>query len=417
MRDVSVIEINLADLDHNMRVLRSIVGPQCAICPIVKADAYGLGAARVAKRLHYDGADIVAVYTPDQAAELFRNAIGCRVLVMMPMREIARVDELYRGLISDKLHLSLHDMDHVTDLLGITERYGVTIAVHLEVDTGMTRGGCSVDDAPVLLKRIAANRRLQLAGIYTHFAGAESDEEFTRQQMTKFDALIAANQNLIPKDCRVHIASTFATLRHQRFHKTMVRVGLAWAGYGLEWMHGGEIISQAQQLRPIVSWKSRIVQIKRIDVGTPVGYGSTWTAKRPSVIGLIPVGYADGYPIGLGSRDLQPKGSSIGLVPEGRTKPIGFVSVVGAVNMDQITVDLTDISTVSNEVGVGTPVELISPDENAPNHLPKLARLAGTIPHELLCRLNPRLKRVYTAPQEGQEMVVAASRVGVMQRT
>jgi alanine racemase len=215
--------------------------------------------------------------------------------------------------------------------------------------------------------------------------------------MARFDGFIKNHEAIIPQDCRIHIASTFATLRHARFHKTMVRVGLAWAGYGLEWMQGGEIISAAQNLRPIVKWKSRIVQIKRTAENTPIGYGSRWTSRRPSVIGLIPVGYADGYPMGLGSTDRDAKSACVGIVPEGRTKPIGFAPVVGAVNMDQITVDLTDVATGSNELSVGTAVELISPDLAAPNHLPKLAKLARTIPHELLCRLNPRLKRVFTS--------------------
>lgn len=399
MRDVSVIEVNLSQLDHNMRVLRAIVGPECGLCPIVKADAYGLGAPRVAKRLAHNGADLLAVYTADQAAELFRSAVGCRVLVLMPIHEIARVDELYRGLISDRLQLTVHDMDHVSDLIAMTERYGVTIAVHLEIDTGMSRGGCSVSDAPAILKRIASSRRLQLAGIFTHFASAECDEEFTAEQLQRFDAALAPHANLIPKNCRIHVASSFATLRHKRFHKSMVRFGLAWAGYGLEWMQGGEIIEQAQQLRPIVTWKSHIVQIKRIEAGTPIGYGSRWTAKRTSVIGLVPVGYADGYPIGLGSRDDQPNGASVAVMTDSGDSALGYATIVGAINMDQITIDLTDVISrgrdIAQDVGVGTAVELISPNASAPNHLPKLAKMAGTIPHELMCRLNPRLKRVY----------------------
>ena len=403
MRDVSVLEINLSNLDHNMRVLRSIVGAHVGLCPIVKADAYGLGAPRIAKRLAYDGADLLAVYTADQAAELFRAAIGCRVLVLMPIREIARVDELYRGLISDRLQLTVHDLDHVSDLLAITERYGVTIAVHLEVDTGMSRGGCSLDDAPGILKRIAANRRLRLVGIFSHFASADSDPQFTDEQMVNFDALLATHASLIPAECRIHIASSFAMIRHKRYHKTMVRAGLAWAGYGLEWLKGGEIISQAQQLRPILTWKSRIVQTKRVAAGTPVGYGSTWRATRNSIIGLIPVGYADGYPIGFGTRDGQPSGAAVAVVSDAEV--LGYAPVIGAVNMDQITVDLTGISPVE----VGTAVELISPDCSAPNHLPALARLAGTIPHEMLCRLNSRLKREYVAPVGSHEESMKAA--------
>jgi alanine racemase len=209
------------------------------------------------------------------------------------------------------------------------------------------------------------------------------------------------------------VASSFATLRSKRFHKRMVRIGLAWAGYGSEWMEGDEVVEAADQLRPIVSWKSRLVQIKSISKGTPVGYGSRWTAKRNSVIGLIPVGYADGYPMGLGSRDSKHKTASVAVFAEGDSSPIGYAPVIGAVNMDQITIDLTDLSAkfakIGSRLAVGGLVELISPDRAAPNHLSNLSRMAGTIPHEMLCRLNPRLKRVYTAPVAGEVEHVAAA--------
>jgi alanine racemase len=219
--------------------------------------------------------------------------------------------------------------------------------------------------------------------------------------MAMFDRLLAENADIIGPDCRVHAASTFAALRHTRYHKTMIRVGLGWAGYGLEWLGGGEVIAAAQQLRPIVTWKSSFAQIKSIKSGTPVGYGSGWIARRSSVVGLIPVGYADGYPIGLGARDEHHGGAMVSVVLDQslHTAPL-HVPVIGAINMDQITVDLTDAVAEAEArgrcIGVGTTVELISPDAAAPNHLIKLARLARTIPHEMLCHLNPRLKRVYT---------------------
>jgi alanine racemase len=406
LRDMSVIEINLSDLDHNVRVLRRIIGPECGLCPIVKADAYGLGAVRIGKRLSYEGANMLAVYTPDQAGELLKAAVGSRILVLMPVREIARVDELYRGLIADKVHLTVHDNDHVSDLIAITERFGLTIHVHLEVDTGMSRGGCDIDEAANVLERIAGCRRLKLAGVFTHFSSAEANVDLTNRQLAAFDKLLKAQAEHIPADCRVHAANSFATLRHPRFHKSMVRIGLSWAGYGVEWMQGGEVVAEAENLRPIVTWRSRLVQVKKIQQGTTVGYGSRWTARRPTTLGLVPVGYADGYPMGLGSRDENPKGACVAVLDRGRDGVeqgglLGYAPVVGSVNMDQISIDLTDVVTRSGagmNVGIGSIVELISPDVKAPNHLPALAELAGTIPHEMLTRLNPRIKRVYFAP-------------------
>lgn len=423
LRDVSVLEINLTNLDHNMKVLRRVVGKDCWLCPIVKADAYGLGAARVGKRLAYAGADMLAVYTPEQAGELLKTAVGCPILVLMPVRDIARVDEIYRGLIADKVHLTVHDLPHVADLVAITDKYGLTMNVHLEIDTGMSRGGCSVADAPKVLERIAACRRMRLAGVFTHFANAEGNVQFTNQQMQTFERLLREQARHIPATCRVHAANTFATIRGKPYHKSMVRIGLGWAGCGVECMSDGEVIAEASELRPILAWKSRIVQIKAIEPGTPVGYGSKWTAKRRTILGLVPVGYADGYPTTLGSRDELPmsKGAAVAVFDRAAANAseehgglLGYAPVVGAINMDQLSIDMTDvlarrsgganagasgaISPEAMAAMTGGIVEVISPDVNAPNHLTTLAKMAGTIPHELLTRLSQRIPRLYVAP-------------------
>jgi alanine racemase len=407
MRHASTLTIDLGAVDHNMTVLRGIVGSACGICPIVKADAYGLGAQRLAKRLALAGASMLAVYTPAQAAELVRVAVGLPVLVMMPVYDIQRVDELYRALVCGRLHLSVHDDEHLTALVRIAERFGVTMNLHLEVDTGMSRGGCDAGSAGLILERIAGNRLLRLSGLMTHFSAAERDAAFTRRQLETFNALIAAAGPLIPRDCIIHAANTFATLRDSRCHQSMIRIGLAWAGYGSEWMDEGEFLERGLELRPSVSWVSRIVQVKAIAAGTPVGYGSTWRAAWPSRIGLVPVGYADGYPIGLGRGQGGGPMAQVAIVAgrpgahESRGGRRLFAPVVGAINMDQITVDLTDLPASEpagpGSIGVGTTVELISPDREAPNHLTRLAAAAGTIPHELLCHLNPRIPRVYAS--------------------
>ncbi len=404
MRDASVIEVDLSAVAHNMGVLRRIVGSACALCPIVKADGYGLGAVRIARCLldpsSGGGADMLAVYTPDQAAELVLAAIGGPVLVLMPVREIGRADDLYRSLICGRLHLSVHDGAHLDDLVRLTERYAVAIPVHLEVDTGMSRGGCDLAEAPDLLNRIDVNPRLQLAGIYTHFADSHGDEELTDRQDAEFERLIKQQASLIPRDCIVHAANTCATIRDRKYHKSMVRVGQAWAGYGPECISSGRIIAESEHLQPSVTWSSSIVQLKTIEEGTTVGYGSTWTAKRQSLIGLIPTGYADGYPHALSGSDGRAASAKVGVIldtPGGCTRE--YAPVVGAVNMDQITIDLTDVvgGTAGGDarLGVGTPIELITPDRDAPNHLVALAAMARTNPYEILCRLNPRIRRVY----------------------
>lgn len=400
MTQTSGIRINLSAVEHNVRVLRRVVGPDCAICPIVKADAYGLGAAPIARHLEAAGVDMLAVYTPGQAAELARAAVGGPILVLMPVRDLDRADEAYRLLIQDRLHLTVHDRDHLDDLIRIAERYATVVPLHLEIDTGMSRGGCAPAAAEAIIGRVAEHRWLRLAGLSTHFAKAGTDARFTNQQLAAFDAVIERCGPLLPSDCAIHAANTFATLRNRRYHKLMIRVGQAWAGYGHESMTAGQFRRDAGSLRPILTWKSRIVGIKTIPRGATVGYGATWTARRRSRIGLVPVGYADGYPTGAAATDDQPKPPCVGVrVQDGRT---AYARVVGQVNMDQITIDLTEIAppdTAPAPVGPGTEVELIGCDPGAPNHLVTVARAAGAIPHELLCGLNPRIRRVYHAKE------------------
>jgi alanine racemase len=415
MRETSQLQIDLSAIDQNVRLIRRIVGRDCAICPIVKADAYGMGTTRIAKQLVDSGADMLAVYTPEQARELARHGLSKPVLVLMPVREVTRVDDLYRWLICGQLHLAVHDAAHLRDLIALAERFGATIPVQLEVDTGMTRGGCSAGEVQLILGAIAQSRWVHLAGLFTHFANAHGDAASCDRQLTALDDILSRHASLIPRDCLIHAANTYATLRHERFHRSMVRIGLAWAGYGMESIIGGEIIADGQSLQPILTWTSSIVQVKSVEAGTRVGYGSRWTARRRTLVGLVPVGYADGYPIGLGAVDERLKGASVAIVETSANGTRGtrrFAPVIGQVNMDQITVDLTDLAGDDRTIEVGASVELITPDAAAPNHLPRLASMAGTIPTEMMCRLNPRIQRSYvsTGVQESKRAASAASR-------
>jgi len=404
MHDPSVIEIDLAAIRHNMGVLRRLVGPDCLLCPVVKADAYGLGAVEVSRCLVAAGADALAVYTGPQADELVGSGVRARVLVLMPLLEIDPSSPLAAALAEGRVHLSGHGPDHLRALHRIARRVGVVVPVHLEIDTGMTRGGCALADAPEALRLIADDDHLRLAGIYTHFASAESDPEQTQRQHDRLDDILSAQRALIPPDCVVHAANTGATLQRRAWHRAMVRVGQAWAGYGPELIRSGEVLPGAEALRPSVTWSSRLIHVRSVQEGTRVGYGSTWTAPRPSLIGLVPAGYADGYPHALGR--VAAEGARVDIavmpvmpdmpdMPDMAARPPAYAPLVGSVSMDQITIDLTDLVADGMPVEIGTRVELISADRAAPNHVARLAERAGTNPYELLCRMNPRIRRAY----------------------
>ncbi|MEM7229721.1 MAG: alanine racemase [Planctomycetota bacterium] len=395
MDDTSVVEIDLSAIDHNMGVLRQLVGPSTGICPVLKSNAYGLGAARIARRVTMDGSSMIAVYSPHEANELIAAGISGTFLILMPVQSVGRTDPLYRALITGRVHLSVQDAAHVEALATLADHHAVAIDLHLEIDTGISRCGCPEPDAPAVLQRIDQHPRLRLAGIYTHFSCATGNPERTHAQMSRFESILDECDAWIPDNCLIHTANTAATLRDRRFHRSMIRVGAAWAGYGSD----GLIDRDGQRLvdlRPCVTWSSSLVQVKSIPAGAGVGYGQTWTAPQSTVLGVIPVGYADGYPTAVARRDDQPDRPACVGVQLSNTR-IEYAPVIGAVSMDMMTIDLTGIVARhgSSAVRTGTTVRLIEPDVTAPSHLPTLASSAGLLPYQLLCGLDANLKRIY----------------------
>ncbi len=444
----SRLEIDLRAVDHNLRVIRSIVGgpaaaaggagvarPKVGVCAVLKQDAYGLGAVRLAKRVTAGqgpggGVDLLAVFAPDEARELAEVNINAPILVLAPMRELDRTDALYRAAAAGRLHVAVHDEDQLTQLGAIAGRLGCTLAAHVFLDTGMGRGGALPSEAAKLVARLAgggtAGGRVALAGVMTHFCSPDESGEATREQARVFHEWINEIKPLLPAgfvaagglgaNLAIHAANTWGTLRSEKFHGTMVRVGQSLYGFGLEGVRDPENLQfreQAEMLEPAVRWTAPVAHVKEVPVGFPVGYGSTWRAPargpgrtQPTRLALIPVGYADGYP-----RALSNTGSGGGVVAlTGRRWERGsggsggddvdirkvYCPVVGRVSMDQITVDVTDAP--EDWCAVGMEVEIMGRDRHAPNYPPRLAAAAGSITHEFLCRISGRIERMYRYP-------------------
>ncbi|MBL8747021.1 MAG: alanine racemase, partial [Phycisphaerae bacterium] len=350
MPSTSWIEVDLPAISGNVRVVRRVLAARTAgsasggravpsaapaICAVLKADGYGLGAARVAKRLQSAGVEMLAVYSPEQARSLVDAAITAPILMLMPLHDLDRADVLYRSAARAQLHLTIHDTATLDAAVTITERLGLRLSVQLEVDTGMSRGGASLHEAGALLRRIIGHPRLVLTGVFNHFASADTDAAETRAQSESFSKWIAEHRRSIPSDAVLHEANTFGTFRSSDYHRTMVRVGLALLGFAGEDFGDTadvEFESEASRLTPAVRWMSQIVHVKEIAPGTPVGYGATWRASRPTRVGLVPVGYADGYPLALSNN------AHVGVMLSRGIK--AFVPLIGRVSMDQVTVDL-----------------------------------------------------------------------------
>ena len=180
------------------------------------------------------GVDMLAVFSPAQAEQLVALSLGCPILVLMRKGELTRQDPLYRQAVTGQLHLTIHDLEQIAELEHAGRMLGCRLLVHLYLDTGMSRSGLNSEQLVAVLKDLPNLRHIQLVGIYTHFASAESDKAFTDEQAARLDRILAANRDKLPKDLLVHVANTAATLRSPRYHRGMVRVGLGLYGYRVE---------------------------------------------------------------------------------------------------------------------------------------------------------------------------------------
>lgn len=399
MTHSSWLEIDLSRLDANVAAIRQILNqngdPAPKLCAVIKADAYGLGAGPIAKRLDALGVEMVAVYSEDQAASLVAQNLKTPILVLKPLRHLPSAGPLAETVAHGKLHLTIHDPTQLVLLHNAAAALKCQLPVHLYIDTGMSRSGLNLAEAAQLLELIPTLGHVRLAGVYTHLATADQDAGLADAQLARFDRLLQQHAQTIGPEVLIHLANTFATLRSPRYHRSMVRVGLGLLGYGDDLIQGPPRLSDAPSLRPVLRWVSSINHVQWYPKGACVGYGGTHRLAYDTILGVVPVGYADGYPLGLSNR-----GAVRVLAPGGAV----FAPIVGQVSMDQMVVDLlpTDPATAarhrwpdSHSALVGCPVELLSNDPDSPCALTRLAQLASTSCYEMLCRLSPRLPRCY----------------------
>lgn len=386
MDALSRLDIDLTAISRNLGEIRRVVGDGCRICPVIKSDAYGLGLQRVVPVLEQAGADMFAVFAPREAVEFLATGSQVPVLVLMPVRDLALVDPMFPGLRTGQVHLVVHDAAHLDVLERYAQELDILLRLHLKLNTGMHRGGCDPGEGSRLLERIMDSPRLHLAGICTHFSSSSTCRETTDRQLDRFESFLATNADLIDTDCILHCASTASLMFGERYARSMVRVGLGWVGACPSATGSASIPG----LSPSLRWTSDIVQTRAVPAGEPVGYDGTWRPDRDSVIGIVPVGYADGYPVRPPSIESGTPPQVVGLLRNDRV--IGYAPVVGVVSMDQMTVDLTGVL-AADSIGTVGRVELLSNVPGAPNGLRELAAASGMKPHAVIARLHPRIRR------------------------
>lgn len=363
-------EIDLSNLEHNYRALRAMLPQGCQFLGVVKADAYGHGAVQVARRLETLGAEYLAVACLDEALELRQARITTPILILG-----YTPTEWAEALLDNGITQTVYDVEMARALSDAAAAAGKTLKIHVKADTGMSRLGwlCGGEDQSAAVEAIAqvcALPGLEAEGIYTHFANADGDEDYTMLQFTRFLDLLEALEGRGITFAIRHCAASAAALKFPCTHMDMVRPGVALYGHypdpSCEGLDG-------PGLRPVMTLKTRVASVKTVPAGTPVSYGCTHVLDRETKLAALTIGYADGLPRLCSDRlEVLVKG--------------GRAPIVGRICMDMCMADVTGL-----DVAPGDEVEVFG------EHLPieDVAALAGTIQYELLCAVSPRVHRAY----------------------
>jgi alanine racemase len=369
-------EVSLSALAENFHAVQKHVGKDVTICAVVKADGYGHGAVECALALESEGARWLGVTDAAEGLALRRAGTKARILLMTG---IWKGEE--DAIVAENLTPTIWEHWHIETLERAARKRTSILPVHLKLDTGMNRLGASREALPRLCEMLSACKHLMVEGVSTHFASAEVlDAEDAALQLKCFEEELAVLQSYGLRPPLVHMGNSAAMSARPDTWKTMVRPGIALYGYSLAFTRGGKPAEFAPlPLRPVLSWKTRVLTVKDVAAGQTVGYMGTFVTKARSRIAVLPVGYADGYPRLLSNRARVIVGGE-------------YAPVVGRVSMDLTIVDVSHI----NGVAVGDEVILIGQGGDKRVDAVELARLCESVPYEILCGLSQRVPRVYS---------------------
>ena len=372
----TAIEVDLAALADNARAVAALTGTR--VCAVVKADAYGHGAPEVARALEAAGAvDGFAVSLVEEGVQL--RAVGVRAPILFLGPAQARGGDEMAARELTPVVSSPGDLDELSQ---VVRRRGRPLAVHVKVDTGMARLGLAPDEVPGVLAR-AADAGVRVVGLMTHLANADLEEPgdldaTTWRQLEVFAAVEAQARAAGAPLTMCHTANSSGAMLFPRARRDLVRIGIAMYGNGT-WSTETAL---AQPRRPGLRFVTHVAQLRQVAPGTRVGYGGVGVVTRPSLVAVLPVGYADGLP-----RKVTGHGS---VLVAGRRAPL-----LGAVSMDIAIADVTDLPGVA----LGDEVVLLGPGSGRYGHdrihASELATWAGVTEYEVTCGISKRVPRVY----------------------
>lgn len=336
------VEVSLAALRHNLAEVRALVGDSVKVMAVVKADAYGHGLVEAAKVFAEAGADYLGVTRLDEGLELRGAGIVAPVLVFSPL-----LPDQMKAALSADLEQTVCDLDLAERLSAAAEKAGKKARVHVKVDTGMGRLGVTMDDCPDFIYRLLNLPAVEIAGIYTHFANAGAKSlSHAKEQNARFSALMDLLKSKDMPAGLCHAANSAAALNLPDSHHDMIRPGTILYG-----QYPTRYVERKLDLQETWCLKTKVVALRRLPRGAEVGYGSEFTAARPTLAAVLPVGYSDGFmltPESVAQRAYSPLRLAAGRVLGSTKGPAVTIRgheapVIGRVSMQMCSVDVTGV--------------------------------------------------------------------------
>ena len=363
------LEIDLENLKYNVKNIRKKLGDKVEFLAVVKADAYGHGAFEVSKIALENGADLLGVAILEEGVELREKGINFPILILYP-EFMGREKEI----LEYDLESTITDFDFAQNLSREATNQKKMANVYIKVDTGMGRYGLAPDEAYQFIKKIRDLDNIKIKGILSQLSSAEEKEdEFTFQQLSNFKNVLKQLEDFNRGFLNKSIANSSAVLNLPESYFNQVRVGLLMYG-----IYPSPEVYKSIQVKPALSFKSKILFLKQVEKGTPIGYGRDYITQRRTKVATIPLGYADGF-----GRLLTNK--AMVLVQGKRAR------VIGRVCMDAFMADVTDIP----EVKAGDELVLIGKQGDQEINVDEFAEWNQTINYEIITRMGKRLPKVY----------------------
>ncbi len=364
----SWVEVDLDSFSRNWEELKRLVGPGVRIMQVVKADAYGHGALELSSVALRNGAWALGVANADEGVQLRASGIVAPIVILSPSP-----DSEIGQIVKYGLTPSVSEVSFARELQKSARKAGIRVPVHIEVDTGMGRGGTIHYEAFDLIRAVLDMPNLDLEGIFTHLSSSEVLVDYNNRQWTHFRNLLAKlDENRIRIPLK-HMSNSGAVLNFPEYNLDLVRPGIMTYG-----IYPGPATRDRADLAPVMSFKTRVVLLKEFPEGYSIGYNRTYITYRPTRIATIPVGYGDGYGILLSN--------SGEVLVRGRKAPI-----VGRISMDMCTIDVSHIP----DCAIGDEVVLMGRQGDGYISANEIAARTNTISYDVLCALGKRAPRIF----------------------